>query len=90
MNYRLFDGYTMTFADTPSVDKNSMRFTGKRDSTGKDIFECDILTGKTSGVVEYDEFSGRFGVRSGRKLNELEDGSVYTIAGNALENPELV
>lgn len=89
--YRIFDGFKMTLSGGPDPDYPSMRLTGQRDSTGTDIWECDILErGKARGVVEYDDLTRRFLVRFGREVVELNEGVAFTVAGNAFEHPDKV
>lgn len=89
--YRIFDGYSIFFQDTPSDEYTTMLPTGFTDMNDNPIYESDILVvNGTRGVVEYDEFTFRFLVRFGSELVELTQGSVFSILGNAFDNPNLI
>lgn len=90
MRYRLFDGYSMTFSDSPGTGA-SMRRAPVDASNGAPIWEGDIVSdGRRKGVVEYDEFTFRFGIRNGREMRALLPETDYTVLGNAFEHPDKV
>ena len=69
------------------------QFTGLVDSTGKDIYEDDIISSEDGriGIVEF--HNGSFVVNYGdgirQALYEVQNWKV-TILGNRFENPELL
>lgn len=90
MTYRLFDGYSMTFSDQRE-DGAVMRRAPVDASNGIPIWEGDIISdGRHKGVVEYDEFTFRFGIRNGREMRVLLSETDYTVLGNAFEHPDKV
>lgn len=90
-NYRIFDGYTMSYQDAPTEEFACMLRTGFQDSKDRDIYEGDILTGeRLKGVVEYDESDCRFILRCGREIRSLFGTRDLVVVGNAFEHPNLV
>jgi hypothetical protein len=91
MKYRIYDGYQMSYQDTPSSEFPCMRPTELRDADGGDVYECDILEGKDlRGVVEWEEWARRFVLRSGVETRPLIDAREFWVIGNAFEDPELL
>ena len=76
------------------VDSKTIgQFTGLLDSTGKEIYEDDIISAEDGhiGVVEF--YNGCFVVNCGNGLRVLlydVQNRKLTILGNRFENPELV
>ncbi len=90
MTYRIYNGYTMTYQDSPSDEFFCMLDTGKIDSKGNSIYECDIVTeGDYRGIVEHGD--NGFILRRGVKVTPLgQETQTLTVVGNAFENPELL
>jgi uncharacterized phage protein (TIGR01671 family) len=101
MLYNL-DFMTLTDLAKPSVFWSIMQFTGKKDQTGKDLYEGDICEGKwpyaKRCVVVWDDarcgfyfqpVNGVFKTAAYDKYYKL-NANKFTIIGNVHENHELV
>lgn len=94
MKYRIFDGYSMSYQNSPSTEFPTMRSVGQLDSSKKEIYECDkvIMTPlhkdmpAICGVVEYVEKEDLFYVRHGANLARLDtEWHDIEVVGNAFE-----
>ena len=80
------------------VDDGSIgQYTGMKDSTGKEIYEGDIVRTSDNddelAVVEWDDEDLRFTVTHGNVVNGLGEGYYsreVEVIGNMYDNPELL
>ena len=76
------------------MDMVYMQSTGLFDRTGKEIFESDILRGKETGVVEWFQQDGAWGVRvesmAWSYLLSCNMPDKHEVIGNIYENPDLL
>lgn len=72
------------------------QFTGLKDSTGKEIYEGDIIQNEelfphTRGVVSYDAYLTRFYIDTGDgDINDLRQDEENRVIGNVYDSPELL
>lgn len=72
------------------------QFTGLKDSTGKEIYEGDIIQNEelfphTRGVVSYDAYLTRFYIDTGDgDINDLRQDEENRVIGNVHDSPELL
>lgn len=85
------------FQNIPVISDTVGQYTGMNDSTGKDIYEGDIVRTSDNddelAVVEWDEEDLRFTVTHGNVVNGL--GEEYyprevEVVGNIYDDPELL
>jgi hypothetical protein len=87
--YRIWDGYSLTYQDTPTDEFACMRMADFTDSKGVPVYEGDIVTdSRGKGVVEYSTFDRRFFLRAGLETRGF--GNDPVVIGNAFEDPQLL
>ena len=88
-DYRVWDGYSLTYQDTPTEEFACMHAAGIHDIKNTLLYEGDIVTDERGkGIVEYDEFDCRFFLRVGAETRDIR--GAFTIVGNAFEDPNLL
>lgn len=75
-----------------------MQYIGRIDSTGKEIYEGDIISVEdardgfpySGGVIEYDSDHARYAVKISNGYYPISNFRRITVIGNIYENPNLI
>ena len=89
--FDLDDHYVYGEGECMPDDVEIMQYTGLKDKNGKEIYEGDVLSGKTLVGFEDGMFVPHYNMGREERLEDIEGwNKTREIIGNIYENPELL